>query len=109
MDNKYYASVGIAAANKGVSETTVRKYIQNNTNWRYFDSLNAEEKLKITNLSEATSNSGTFLHGRKVQVKDQIYPSIIQTARAFNIHPRSVRKRILSQTENFKDWKWADD
>ena len=37
--------------------------------------------------------------------KINIFPSINEVARAFNIHYRSVRKRIASK--NFPNWKWA--
>jgi len=106
VDNTYYASVSIAAAANGVSEKTVRKNIREKANWNNFDTLTPEEKEKIPNLNALINESGSFLHGRRVQVRNEIFPSIKKAAQAFNIDPRTVRKRINST--NFPDWKWAD-
>jgi hypothetical protein len=45
--------------------------------------------------------------GRKVQVGDVVYDSIKQAAKVYNIAERTVRKRINSKTNQFKDWKWG--
>ena len=52
-----------------------------------------------------TSNKGGFQLGRRVRVNDQIFPSISQAGKTFNITPRTVRKRVNSP--NFADWQWS--
>lgn len=105
VDSTYYPSVNTAAGNN-VTEKTVRKYIRELPNWRYFDTLTLDEQKQIINMDSQSFSAGSFRHGRRVKVGNQIYDSIIKTGEAYNICSQSVRKRINSK--NFPDWSWAD-
>ena len=107
VDGNYYESVSMAAAKNGISEGTVRKNIREKKNWNYLDTLSDSEKKLIPNLEEKikTSNVGRFKHGRPVLVDDQIFPSINQAAKIFDLSSNSsVHKRIKSP--NFPNWRW---
>lgn len=106
VDSTYYPSVNTAAAGNNVTEKTVRKYIRELPNWRYFDTLTLEEQKQIISMDSQSFSAGSFRHGRRVKVGNQIYDSIIKTGEAYNICSKSVRKRIDSKY--FPDWSWAD-
>lgn len=43
---------------------------------------------------------------KKVKVNDIIFESISATGRYFDVHPKTVKKRI--ESGNFSNWLWAD-
>jgi hypothetical protein len=68
IDNEYFVSVGMASAQKGICEKTLRKNIRTKPNWNYFDELTPEQKAFIPKLEDniAVAKSVTFKNGRAV-------------------------------------------
>jgi hypothetical protein len=107
VDGKVYLSVSLTAAEQGISEKTVRQYIQVKSNWRYLDTLTPEERAKIEDPHLQLASVSSFSMGKGVKVGNEIFPSIFKTAAHFSIAPRTVKKRIRSST--FPDWSWATE
>jgi predicted S18 family serine protease len=75
VNDKYYLSVSLAAANEGITERTVRKNIKTKSNWNFFDQLSENQKNKIKNLNQQISDSQQTIYtlGRPVQVGTEVF------------------------------------
>ena len=69
-----------------------------NKNPSYGKKYTDEERLKL---------SRSHKNRRIILVGDTTYASIGETARAFNITHNTVKHRVRSKSEKFKDWKFA--
>jgi hypothetical protein len=96
VHDKLYASVNEAAKTHNISvKKAIQLLEQNNNEWRY---LNPEIAFKRRHKYEKVS--------KRVKIDDVIFISVSAAARFFDIHARTVKKRILSG--NFPGWLWVD-
>jgi len=108
VDDTLYISLSIAAAILNISTKKIRKYIRERENMNYFSDLSEDEKQRILSLNPQICQIPRFPAGRPVQVGDTIYLTIVGCAKAYNITPKSVRKRINSSSLKFHDWFWYE-
>nr|YP_764427.1 putative site-specific DNA endonuclease [Stigeoclonium helveticum]ABF60220.1 putative site-specific DNA endonuclease [Stigeoclonium helveticum] len=106
LTGRFFASVAVAAANLGMTEKTLRKYINEKPEWNYFSSLTSDEQQEIKEYLGDSCQIGSFSHGREVKVGDITFPSVVAAARYYELDNKSVRKRIDSS--NFEEWSWGE-
>lgn len=96
VNEQYLPSLKEAAKKYNISIQKAAALIKKvDSNWRYDDREAAlYKRKKYADVS------------KKVKVNDIIFESISATGRYFDVHPKTVKKRI--ESGNFSNWLWAD-
>lgn len=109
VNDTLYTSLNIACSALNISAKTIRKYIRERNDWNSFSDLNETEQNRILDAHPEIRELPKYPEGRPVRVGETVYPTIVSCAKEYNIHPKTVRKRISSQNPRFQDWFWAED
>lgn len=111
VEGVLYTSLNLACSALNISPKTLRKYLHEpqKRDWNYFSNLSEEKQNEILDEHPEIRELPKYPEGRAVRVGHIIYPTIVACAKAYNIDPSTVRKRIKSKNRLFQDWFWVED
>lgn len=108
IEGVLYPSLNLACSALNKSAKTIRKYLcdPQKVDWNSFSDLSEAQQNTFLDAHPEICELPKYPEGRSVRVGDIIYPTI---AKAYNIAPKTVRKRIQSKNPCFQDWFWVED